>query len=211
MRTLPGRACPAATGETGDFTPPPFEPSLGFPEAAAAAMRRGTLPGKPCYVPAPPVRAPHPAQQPPGQGFPGDLPRPRPMGGPPPPIPKPIAPGSYGMRGPFSEPILPAPSAAAPGGAMQTNSGLRAEARGEQLPAGAPPAALPNPSKEKSAGSKRGKHAKAEAGQLAENMPHAMRAAEKRRRWKIQITTRRSNRWRKISDGGGATGQHQIR
>jgi hypothetical protein len=200
---------PGGNRQDREVSPPPFEPSLGFPERTAAQPSvGGTLPGQP-YVPAPPVRAPHPAQQPPGQGFPGDLPRPRPMGGPPPPIPEPIAPGSSGMRGPFSEPILPAPSAGAPGGAMQTDSGLRAEARGEQLPAGAPPAALPNPSKEKSAGRKRGKHAKAEAGQLAENIPRAMRVG-KTERVEVRIAKASIKSLAENLDGGGAAWQHQI-
>jgi len=205
-----GQGVPGGGRQDREVSPPPFEPSLGIPERTVVQPSvRGTLAGQP-YVPAPPVRAPHPAQPPPGQGFPGDLPRPRPMGGPPPPIPEPIAPGSPGMRVPsFPGPILPAPSAGAPSGPLHTDSGLRAEARGEQLPAGAPSVAPPNPSKDKSAGRKRGKHAKAEAGQLAENIPRAMRVG-KTERVEVRIAKASIKSLAENLDGGGAAWQHQI-
>jgi len=186
--------------------PPPFEPSLDLPERTAAQPSvRATLPGQP-HVPAPPMRGPQP---PPGQGYPGELPRPRPTGGPPPPIPEPIAPGSPGMRIPFPGPILPAPAPGAPPSSMPTDSGLRAEVRGDQSAVGPSAPAQSAPSKEKSAGRKRGRNAKAETGQLAENIPRTMRVG-KTERVEVRIAKASIKSLAENLDGGGAAWQHQI-
>ncbi|ADJ25213.1 Clp domain protein [Hyphomicrobium denitrificans ATCC 51888] len=187
---------------------PPFEPSLDLHERAVAQPSvRATLPGQP-HVPAPPMRGQQPPQSPPGQGYPGELPRPRPMGGPPPPIPDPIAPGSPGMRIPFPGPIMPAPVPGVPPSPMQTDSGLRAEARGDQPPVGPAPAQSA-PSKEKSAGRKRGRNAKVETGQLAENIPRTMRVG-KTERVEVRIAKASIKSLAENLDGGGAAWQHQI-
>ena len=189
--------------------PPPFEPSLDLPERTVAQPSvRATLPGQP-HVPAPPMRGPQPPQSPPGQGYPGELPRPRPTGGPPPPIPEPIAPGSPGMRIPFPGPILPAPAPGAPQSPMPTDSGLRAEVRGDQPTVGPSAPAQSAPSKEKSAGRKRGRNAKAETGQLAENIPRTMRVG-KTERVEVRIAKASIKSLAENLDGGGAAWQHQI-
>jgi hypothetical protein len=197
--------------------------SLDLPERPIAQPSvRGTLPGQ-SHAPAPPERVAHPAAPPTGpsqvqgqsqhgQGFPGDLPRPRPMGGPPPPIPVPV-PAATGMRAPFPGPALSAPSPVGPSsigqsGALQTDSGLRADARGDQLPAGAPAAVQPPP-KEKNASRKRAKNAKTETGQLAENIPRTMRVG-KTERVEIRIAKASIKSLAENLDGGGAVWQHQV-
>ncbi|AGK59864.1 ATP-dependent Clp protease ATP-binding subunit ClpA [Hyphomicrobium denitrificans 1NES1] len=190
---------------------PPFGPSLEPPDRAVAQPSvRGTPPGQP-YAPAPPVRGLHPGAPSPIQGFSGDLPRPRPTGGLPPPIPLPLGPGAPGMRAPFPGPTLPAPSPIAPPGPLQNDSGLRADERVDQPPAGAPPAAQPRPqpSREKGAGRKRGRGAKAESGQLAENIPRAMRVG-KTERVEVRIAKASIKSLAENLDGGGAVWQHQI-
>ena len=207
-----GQGAPSGgSRELGPTPQPPFGPSLDIPDRPVAQPSvRGTLPGQSyAPAPAPPVRGSHPGVPSPSQGFPGDLPRPRPMGGPPPPIPMPPVLGAPGMRAPFPGPTLPAPSPIAPPESLQTDSGLRADARVDQPPEGAPPAAQPNPSKEKSAGRKRDKNTKAEAGQLAENIPRAMRVG-KTERVEVRIAKASIKSLAENLDGDGAVWQHQI-
>lgn len=204
----PGQSVPGVGPQDRAYPapPPPFEPSFDLPERTVAQPSvRATLPGQP-HVPAPPMRGPQP---PPGQGYPGELPRPRPTGGPPPPIPEPIAPGSPGMRIPFPGPILPAPAPGAPQSPMPTDSGLRAEVRGDQPTVGPSAPAQSAPSKEKSAGRKRGRNAKAETGQLAENIPRTMRVG-KTERVEVRIAKASIKSLAENLDGGGAAWQHQI-
>lgn len=94
---------------------------------------------------------------------------------------------------------------------MQGDSGLRADTRGDhhQAPAGGPQAGQPHPSKDKSAGRKFGKGVKAEAGQLAENIPRAMRVG-KTERVEIRIAKASIKSLADNLDGGGAAWQHQI-
>jgi hypothetical protein len=94
---------------------------------------------------------------------------------------------------------------------LQNDSGLRADARVDQSPAGAPPAAQPRPqpSREKGAGRKRGKGAKVEPGQLAENIPRAMRVG-KTERVEVRIAKASIKSLSENLDGGGAVWQHQI-
>lgn len=115
------------------------------------------------------------------------------------------------MRAPFPGPTLPAPSPLAPPGPLQNDPGLRADVRLDQPPAGSPPAAQQRqqPSKEKGASRKRGMGGKAETGQLAENIPRAMRVG-KTERVEVRIAKASIKALTEGLEGGGTVWQHQV-
>lgn len=214
------KGAPGGDGRDSSTGHPPQQPSFGssleVPDRPVVQPSvRSTIPG-PSHVPAhptasPPARAPHLDAPSPMPGFPGDLPRLRPSGGLPPPIPAPPPPGVPGMRARAPGPTLTAPSPIAPPGPLQNDPGLRADVRLDQSPVGTPPAAQqrPQPSKEKGAARKRGKGGKAETGQLAENIPRTMRVG-KTERVEVRIAKASIKALTEGLDGGGGVWQHQI-
>lgn len=188
---------------------PSFGPSLEVPDRQGVQPPiGGPAPGQSYPVP-PPARAPQFGAPSPVPGFPGDIPRPRPSGGMPPPIPMPPQPGGPQTRARATG--FPAPSPMAPPGPLQTDSGLRADVRPDQMPVGpsANPQPRQQPSAEKGPARKRGKGAKAETGQLAENIPRSMRVG-KTERVEVRIAKASIKALTEGLEGSGAVWQHQV-
>jgi hypothetical protein len=174
---------------------PPEPPNLSSPQSGAA--------GGPGVGPA----APNP------RGFPGDFPRPRPSGGLPPPIPPPpgssMPAGPPGARGRTPGPMS-APVPMAPPGSSAGDPASRPEIQMDQsFPGARTPQQRPQPAPAKSAGRKRSKGAKVETGQLAENIPRAMRVG-RTERVEVRIAKASVKALSEGLEGGGAAWQHQV-
>jgi hypothetical protein len=98
-----------------------------------------------------------------------------------------------------------------PPGPLQTDSGLRADARPDQMPVGPSANTQPRqqPLGEKGPARKRGKGAKAETGQLAENIPRSMRVG-KTERVEVRIAKASIKALTEGLEGSGAVWQHQV-
>jgi hypothetical protein len=193
---------------------PPSEPSLSFPSRPMhPSPDRGAPGGAHQYSPSGTrggpgagSAAPNPRQ------FPGDFPRPRPSGGLPPPIPPP--PGSMSAGPPGARVRAPGPMSApvpmAPPGSPAGDPASRPDIHMDQsFPGARAPQQRPQPSQAKSAGRKRSKGAKAETGQLAENIPRAMRVG-KTERVEVRIAKASVKALSEGLEGGGAAWQHQV-
>jgi len=105
---------------------------------------------------------------------------------------------------------MPGPVPMAPPAPFQNDPGLRADARLDQTHPGLPPPqARPQAAPDKGAARKRSKAPKAETGQLAENIPRAMRVG-KTERVEIRIAKSSVRTLTEGLDGDGAVWKHQV-
>ena len=181
----------------------PVQPPPGNPPQSAPTGPRGAFP-------MPSEGGPVPAA-PPGRAFPGDLPRPRPIGGQPPPIPVPGSPMPPGMRS-GAPGAMPGPASLGAGpGPLQAEPSLRPDMRMDQKAPGAPnpQQQRPQPSKGKGTARKKGKGAKVDQGQLAENIPRSMRVG-RTERVEVRIAKASVKALTEGLDGDGAIWQHQV-
>lgn len=210
---------------------PRAEPSLSFP--SAPPKQAGDRPSDPRGFAPPPGTPPHPGQAQPPRGMPLDLPRPVPQGAHPPPIPPPAPmappPGMRGRAADFGppggpahgqfpgQPVEPSFGSQDRSGSQNTPTGLQADAPFEPPlgPPGAPASGRPLPRPpapapaNRAPARKRGKRAKVEAGQLAENIPRTMRVG-RTERVEIRIAKATVPALTEGLDGGGQARQHQI-
>jgi hypothetical protein len=181
----------------------PIQPSPGSPPQGAPAGPRGAFPMSSDGGPVPGA--------PPGRAFPGDLPRPRPVGGQPPPIPVPGSPMPPGMRSGAPGAMPGSASLGAGPGPLQAEPSLRPDMRMDQKVPGAPgpQQQRPQPAKGKGTARKKGKGAKVDQGQLAENIPRSMRVG-RTERVEVRIAKASVKALTEGLEGDGAVWQHQV-
>ncbi|HVZ05624.1 Clp protease N-terminal domain-containing protein [Hyphomicrobium sp.] len=143
----------------------------------------------------------------PQRPFPGDLPRPRPSGAMPPPIP---APGGMRPLGgqPGAPASMPVPGSIAPPGPLHSEPSFGPPPPGEPPPNG-PPLQPRGSGKVRAPSRKRAKSPKTETGQLAENIPRAMRVG-RTERVEVRIAKASVKALTDGLEGDGAVWQHKV-
>jgi len=105
---------------------------------------------------------------------------------------------------------MSAPVPMAPPGSLAGDPASRPDIHMDQsFPGARAPQQRPQPAQAKSAGRKRSKGAKVETGQLAENIPRAMRVG-KTERVEVRIAKASVKALSEGLEGGGAAWQHQV-